>query len=130
MILCVYWAFIYLLTHIPNVDRYAPEAWRFQNVDKLVHFGMYAGWTVLWWWLLSCGGRRVSPLAIRWILVGGALYGAFDELTQGIVGRTPDLVDWACNMAAVVLVTAVLSAWQNRQRTTSVVLRQDTNTLD
>lgn len=111
-----YWIAIYSLTHWPEIDRFVPGArWMPPNSDKLVHACIYGGWTVMWWWLLAGNGRRIGQAAIGWIIVGGVAYGIFDETTQAIVARTPDILDWTCDMVGIALASTVLYAWQKRQ---------------
>jgi len=107
---------MYFLTHWPEVDRFRlrPE-WPFPGFDKVVHGLLYAGWVVAWWWMLSTGGRRVSRSAMGWLAVGAAAYGIFDEITQAIVGRQPDLPDFAFDMLGALGTLAVLAVWQRRK---------------
>jgi VanZ family protein len=62
--------------------------------DKLIHFWAYMtlSFLVLASWDLSIGGLRPIHYFLVWF--AGALYGAFDELTQIPVGRSCDPVDW------------------------------------
>ena len=78
------------------------------GADKLLHGVMYAGWMVMWWWFLSAGGRRVTRTAAAWLIVGGAAYGVFDEMTQAIVDRQPDVL--LVPMAALRFAPAVTAA--------------------
>jgi len=76
-------------------------------IDKLVHFGMYAGlgWTVAG--AVGVGrGRRIVVLA-AWIL--GVAFAAGDELHQHFIpGRDPALGDWAAD--AVGFTAAMLAS--------------------
>jgi VanZ family protein len=107
---------MYFLTHWPEVDRFRfrPE-WPFPGFDKVVHALLYSGWIVLWWWVLSAGGRRVSRSAMGWLAVGAAAYGIFDEVTQAIVGRQPDPLDFACDMLGALGAMGVLALLQRRR---------------
>lgn len=116
-ILIGYWAAIFLLTHWPDLDRIAQGSrWRFANSDKVVHASFYATWIVLWWWLLKATGRHGQRATAAWLLVGAAAYGIFDELTQGIVGRQPDVMDFACDVFAALVTLVVLMILNRRQR--------------
>jgi len=115
-VLAGYWTLIYFLTHWPDMGRFRmPSGWLSSNADKLVHASFYAGWVVLWWWVLAAGRGRVSRAAAIWLAVGAAAYAAFDELTQAIVGRQPDILDFAFDMLGVLLALSVLWLWQRRR---------------
>jgi VanZ family protein len=79
---------------------------------------MYGGWGLLWCWLLIGAGRRLDRAAVGWLIVGGAAYGVFDELTQAIVGRQPDVLDFVLDMLGVLLAIWVATWWQRRTETT------------
>ncbi len=113
--LIVYWITMYALTHWPRIDDLMPRVWMFPNADKLVHASMFAGWGTLWWWLLSKSRGNVSRAACNWLVVGAAAYAAFDEVTQAIVSRTPDILDFACDMAGVLAALTLFQVWQNRR---------------
>jgi VanZ family protein len=112
-LLILYWIAMFLATHWPDIDRYAPEQMRaVPHLDKLVHFGMYAGWMLMWGWLLSAGGRRIASAVKVWLLVGGAAWGAFDELTQAFVDRQPSVGDFACDLAGITAALVLLTLWR------------------
>ena len=111
----LYWVVMFVATHWPEIEKYGPR-WQIPHFDKLVHAGLYAGWVVVWWWLLSRGGRAVSGAAINWLVLGGAAYGVFDETTQAIVGRSPAIGDFAADVAGLIAATVVLQLWQGRRR--------------
>lgn len=84
-------------------------------VDKLVHFGMYAGlgWTVAG--AVGVGrGRRTVVLA-AWVL--GLAFAAGDELHQHLIpGRDPALGDWAADavgFTAAMLASSVRARWRS-----------------
>lgn len=104
---------MYFLTHWPDVDRFRPhDRWPFDDADKVVHAGLYVVWTVLWWWVISGFAGRVTHKAATWLAVGGVAYAVFDELTQAIVGRQPDVLDLACDSIGIIITVAVLSRLQ------------------
>ncbi len=113
----VYWAAMFGLTHLPEIDRFLPSAgWRVPHLDKVVHLGLYAGWACLWWWVLAgTERRRVGASAMGWILAGGVVWAAFDELTQAIVGRQPSVWDFLCDVLGLGLALLALAAWQRRE---------------
>ena len=115
-VLIVYWITMYVATHWPDINRYKPEeGWPIPRFGEVMHAGIYAGWAVLWWWYLRSGGRRVSRSAINWLIAGGTAYGAFDELTQAVVDRTPAVDDFLFNVIGIVVALFVLNAWQTRK---------------
>lgn len=112
-VLAAYWVSIYFLTHWPDVDRFTQGVdW---PSDKVVHAGMYAGWAFLWWRVLGAALKPVPRAAVIWLLVGAAGYGVFDELTQAIVGRQPDVWDFACDMLGAGGVLLTLYLLQKRE---------------
>ena len=98
-----YWAMLFVLTHTP--PRHMPAA---PGNDKLMHYmaylvlGFLVG-TTLYLALPSQRGR----IALL-VLVLGAAYGAFDELTQPLTGRDAEWGDWFCDVAGVATVALVL----------------------
>jgi len=93
---------MFCATHWPDVDRFRPESgWPFPGFDRLVHFGLYAVWGFLWWLIFLVSRRAVSRWVIGWVLAGGIVWAAFDECTQAVVGRTPDVVDFVCDLGGL-----------------------------
>ncbi len=93
----VYWIAMFVGTHWPK-GPHLPIS----GGDKVMHFSAYLGLALLlslstlsWWpvlWLKSIG------------IVGLlACYGAFDEMTQPLVGRDCELLDWCADMTGVLL---------------------------
>jgi len=69
-----------------------------------------------WWWLLSTGGRQVSPTAINWLLLGGAVYAAFDEVSQAIVDRAPSMNDFIADVIGMAVALGILQIRQRKRR--------------
>ena len=97
VLLVVYWLVLFCGTHIRIPKGMLPG-----QSDKLVHFAAYA---VLGALLMSLRATRgVYPwysVYARWFVLSG--YGAFDELTQLLVNRNADVMDWlADNVGAAV----------------------------
>ncbi len=108
---------MFIATHWPEIERFRPErGWPFSEFDKLVHMGLYAGWLAAWWWVLMGARGRVTRAALAWLVAGGAAYAVFDELTQGLVDRTPSLADAAADAAGTCIAVAVLWIRQGRAR--------------
>ena len=97
LILATYWAALFYGTHVRLPPGVLPG-----NSDKVIHFFSYAGLATL---LLSLRATRgqfpwISVIG-RWVCL--AVYGAFDELTQALVNRSPDLHDWYADICGVTL---------------------------
>ena len=105
-----YWLIAFLGTHIPMPPGVIPR-----GGDKVLHF---LGYSILGALLM---GLRASLGPFRWPTVVGragflACYGAFDEITQKLVGRSADVADWCadvlgacCGLLAIVLLVRVCS---------------------
>ena len=80
-------AVVLALTSIPN-----PDLGAVRHADKLGHFAMYA---VLGLLAARALGPRLTWAAVASVLVGSALFGAFDEWHQQFIpGRSQDRADW------------------------------------
>ena len=100
----------FLGTHLPMPHGVIPR-----GGDKVLHFLGYSVFGVL------LMGLRASLGEFRWPSVVGragflACYGAFDEITQKLVGRSADVADWfadvlgaCCGLLAIVLLVRVCS---------------------
>lgn len=81
------------------------------NVDKVAHFGAYA---LLGGLLAFAADRSRLPLSLAAAI--GILYGASDEIHQMFVpGRSPDVLDWAADVAGVALACLLYSRWRSRR---------------
>ena len=99
----VYWVTIFYYTHRPPSPRLPGGIG-----DKSAHFLAYVGLSFLvgtTLWLASPRLHRRLPL---WVLLVGAAYGAFDEITQRFVNRTPDVYDWFADCAGTAVGAGVL----------------------
>jgi VanZ family protein len=93
--LVAYWLALFVATHWP---REIPVSGGIS--DKILHFTAYAILAALlgvevWW--------RGHPLWIAYsaIFLGLAIFGAFDELTQPLVNRSADWLDWYADVAGI-----------------------------
>lgn len=110
------WILMFFMTHWPDLSRFEPEGgWPIPDFDRFVHFGMYAVWGSLWWLIILVSRGSVSRSVIGWVFVGGAAWAAFDEWTQAIVGRTPDIVDFACDMGGLLASLVVFRLYVRRR---------------
>jgi VanZ family protein len=111
--LVAYWVVLLVATHWP-----LPRPIRGGNIgDKVIHFIAYATLAALlaielWW-----RGRSSWPAYLA-IFLGLALFGGFDELTQPLVNRSADWLDWYADLIGIAsglllarLVTAALGRW-------------------
>ncbi len=112
--LIVYWTLMFVATHWPELEEWAPRRFKIPDFDKFVHVVAYAGWAAMWWWLLALRPRAIGRSAIIWLLIGGAVYAAFDEITQDIVDRQPDILDFLGDMLGLVIAVIVLRVRQAR----------------
>ena len=102
-VLVLAWAGAFVATHIPG--RSVPQV---HVGDKLLHV---AGYFVLTSLLLGVLATRGMPRGRRVVVVLAVLaaYGAFDEITQPLFGRSADTVDWLADMLGGV---AAIVAWE------------------
>lgn len=100
-VLLGWWVMMFAVTHWPEIDEFAPSLGRIPHFDKLVHFGMFGAWSMLFLLALAAGRRRLQQSDALLALLIGAVYAAFDEITQGLVDRQPDLVDFTVDMLGI-----------------------------
>lgn len=111
-----YWGVCFFITHWPKLGGIEPPSWyEFPHNDKVIHACLYAGGIVLAWWVVAAGGRRVRPSLAVGLVVVGACYAVFDEITQIPVQREPSVLDFAADLAGMVLAT-VLLLWRQARR--------------
>lgn len=108
-VLACYWVAVFASTHIPRV----PLPTHFNLFDKVCHFSAFALLTLLAhlaWATRRPGLDRLpwKELAITMLVIAG--YGALDEITQPLVGRSCELLDWAADVAGIVFATLVFAA--------------------
>ena len=105
-----------LATHYPKPEQLLG---RYGHADKLLHFVAY--------FLLAmfvaaavCGAGRWSRQVAIIVAVALAAFGAIDEITQPLFGRTADVFDWAADCAGIavgiLLVAVTSSAWGRGSR--------------
>ena len=106
MALPAYWLALFTGTHIPiDPGLIVP------GNDKTLHFASYAGLSFLFH-LFDYSRREKSlqgrvpqpnwkPVVGSGVLLG--VYGAFDEITQPLVGRTCDYRDWLADAGGILI---------------------------
>ena len=108
-LLIVYWGSLFVGTHMP-IPKMGGQP---RHLDKLMHFGAYAGLSFLlglWW----SGGRRLNrPLALKVFAVTAA-YAVVDELLQTIpfVHRQGDVLDFLADCLGSLIGLAAFAFWQ------------------
>jgi VanZ family protein len=96
VLLAIYWVTIFVATHIPV--RSMPKI---DNFDKYMHTAAYAVLAFLMVLALSNPRSTWVPYVVTAIVA--ALYGVFDEFSQGFVGRSSDIVDWYFDCLGIVV---------------------------
>ena len=99
----VYWVVLFVTTHLP--PNRLPKG---PSNDKLEHFVAYFVLSVLLGAALWQGGPARRRLVAVIVLAVAALYGVFDELTQVLVGRDAELLDWCADVAGAASAALVL----------------------
>ena len=98
----VYTLALLTATHWPGLEVKGPIS----RTDLVIHFGAFFVWTVL---LALSGLVRRS---VRWLLVAGLLFAAFDETTQPLFRRVYDHLDLLANWAGVAAACVLMRyAW-------------------
>jgi VanZ family protein len=119
-VLCVVaWVAAFTATHVP-IDRVL-HGIEFKPSDVLLHMAGYFGLTALL--LVTLAVRSRSRLRrIATALIAVPAYGAFDELTQPLVGRTAALSDWLADIGGMLIALCLfeaIAACTARRRTAS-----------
>jgi VanZ family protein len=105
-----YMAVIYALSSIPGKGELEGLAkialWVPPQIQNFLHIPLYAGLTLLWFWVLSLWiGHRQVIFAVAFLLT--AAYGVVDEFHQlHVPGRYASLTDIALNMLGAGLAIA------------------------
>jgi VanZ family protein len=111
-VVAVYWGAMFAGTHL-DISFSGPEIPSVPG-DKVMHFVAYAGLTFLWLVAAATFGR-VTWLMYLMVMIGAALYGAVDEVSQSMVGRDMDIADWRFDVmgAAIgsIAFAAVYAGW-------------------
>jgi len=94
VVLGIYWLAIFTGTHLPKIPQSVPLL-----DDKAIHFTAYFFLVVQ-----MCYATNSTRWFRRFAAIAGIamIYGAIDELSQGLVpNRTPDLLDYAADVAGI-----------------------------
>jgi VanZ family protein len=105
-----YWIALFVATHLPvELDPLRTP----NPLDKMQHFGAFLVLAML----LCAAGAAWG--AASWRLVAAvlgvvALYGVFDEVTQGLVRyREPEVLDWVADLVGAML--GIATFWVGRR---------------
>jgi len=128
ILLALYWPTLFVFTHIP-----IPQVVREADVsDKGLHFLVYLVLVYLLWFAVR-GDRKVSWRGMGpWcVLAALAVYGIFDEWSQGFVaGRSCDVQDFFADMSGMVtglILLSVLRFWSAGLLVVAIVIFGLTN---
>jgi hypothetical protein len=104
----LYWPLVFTLTHIP-VPKWAGQS---GMSDKTMHVMAYFALTFLVWCVVSPYQRvQWNSSKTWWVIAAVALYGAVDEVIQGMVGRSADIHDYVANLFGVAFALGLLSVF-------------------
>jgi VanZ family protein len=92
---------MFILTHLP--PSRVPKLRMSDKIEHLMAFMLLGGLLYL------CLRPRVRQTLLIVAIVGAA-YGAIDELTQPLVGRSCELLDWASDVSGIVLGSLAIAA--------------------
>jgi VanZ family protein len=110
VLLAGYWLALAVGTHLPPTLAGMPGDF----TDKLVHAAAFAvlAWLLAMAWQNSAGRLNGRHLQFAWLAV--VLYGAADELTQLLVGRSATMGDWLADAVGAALGLVIFSVWQRK----------------
>lgn len=125
-LLAGYLVLLVVATHLPRGTPFLPS--HFNYVDKFCHFAAYALLAALLatTWQLAAGALTIRHLSLAWAAV--AVLGALDELTQLLVGRDCELLDWIADVTGAAIGLLVFACLRRffAVRTTELETRSST----
>jgi len=121
VVACVATLAVLLVSHIPQEMAKTMDTGVSDKVPHVVAYGLLA-----WCWLkvFGRGGGGSARRMLCVILVPIAI-GTVVELTQPLVGRTCDLMDWVANVAGVGIASAFWVVLPGRKRRTGAAAMQE-----
>ncbi len=100
----IYWLGMFIATHVPHPPRLTES----DGVDKWMHFGAYLGLAILLSTVLVAR-RSASRLLVIQIVALLASVGAFDEITQPLVGRDCEFLDWCADVTGALIGSSLIA---------------------
>jgi VanZ family protein len=85
---------------------------RIEQSDKLLHFGAYAGLAFLLAMAWETSTGRLSGRHLRLLWVAIAVIASLDEVTQLLVRRDANVLDWIADILGAATGLVVFRAWQ------------------
>lgn len=116
----LYMGMVIALSSIPGATGpetpTGPAGWIPPIVANALHVPVYAGLGFLWTYALTRGRRVTPPHVALLALAIATIFGALDELYQGLVpGRTTSLGDWLADAAGAAIGCTVFMLWRRLQ---------------
>ena len=111
-----YWLLMFIGTHVPRIEEVGPGLlFGIPHFDKMAHFGIFAGWMGLSFWVLRARYERPGRAAIAGLFVAGVLYAVFDELSQSLVGRQTSPADFCADVGGLTVALLLIVIRQRRR---------------
>jgi VanZ family protein len=111
----------FVVTHVPPGKQPIPPL----EQDKTLHVLGFAALGALTIWRIDAAGQKVCLITgVAWFL-GLSSYGAFDELTQPIAGRSCEFADWLADAAGSATGIGLALAYRHK-RLSRLKLREGT----
>jgi VanZ family protein len=107
-----YWLALFVGTHVP-VERVPKQAATHDKFAHIIAFGLLSAMFATTW-ELSAGRLNSRHLVRAWFVI--ALYGAFEEATQPMVGRYASFYDWLAD-AIGAAIGIIFFVWARRVMT-------------
>ena len=104
VVCAAYWVALFTLTHLPRVPAVGQRVQ--DKVAHLLAYGVLAGVLYLAMWASNSSWQWTA----RFVITVTLLYGAMDEVTQPLVGRSCELYDWFADAAGALTVVGVFTA--------------------
>ncbi len=130
--LLLYWPTIFILTHMP-LARVPWPCWVVQAPmpDKIFHYLAYLVLVFLLWFAIS-PNKKVNwrKAAVWWVLFVVVWYGVVDEVLQGYVGRTCDVMDFFADLGGTLtslILLTIFSFWSASLVVTGAIIFVLTN---
>jgi len=109
-LLGLYWLILFTATHLPPADL--PRTHINDKVEHVTAFGLLTGALYVSLWSLKRPVWRIAAIVLPIVLI----YGALDERTQPLTGRTCDLYDWYADTTGAICAITVMACWDKLTR--------------